>query len=83
MKRRLLKKYQNAEKMMGKRLSGRYAQTIARRIHAFGSYDFWCCDKPKTNTTRKYIITTCVDYEIDCAGIEHVVENGFFCINRV
>ncbi len=83
MKKRLLKKYENAEKLMGKRLSGRYAQTVARRINAFGHYDFWLCRKIKTNKKRKFIILPCTEIVVGFDGREIERENGFFYLLQI
>lgn len=83
MKKRLSKKLREAHKNMGKRLSGRYAQTVARRIAAFGEYEFWVCGKPKTNFGRKYVITPCMECGIGFDGKEFEHESGLFALHRI
>lgn len=39
MKKRLIKKMKSSVNLMGKRLSGRYAKTIANRIQRYTKYD--------------------------------------------
>lgn len=83
MKKRLTKKYQTASKLFGKRLSGRYAQTIARRIATYGDYDFAYDNIPVTNKSRKYILCPGYDIGVDFNGDDIETENGFFHLQRV
>lgn len=85
MKKRIYKKFSEASKMMGKRLSGRYAQTIARRIDTYGEYDclYFCEGGVKTNKSRRYVIHPCIDLGVDCSGVEYEKENGFFALEKI
>lgn len=82
-KKRLKKKLREAQKLMYKQLSGRYAQTVARRIYTYGDYSFFYNETPKTNFRHKYAVVPCMDYGVGFDGEEYEVETEYFALNRI